>query len=74
MKEGRADAVKIEGGRNVAESVRKMVEGGIAVMGHPRRRQERLRILREGFESGRRLSVRGAASARSTCVLRKALR
>ena len=28
------DAVKLEGGKNRVESVRKLVDGGIAVMGH----------------------------------------
>lgn len=34
MKEGGAEAVKIEGGRTVAEKVRLMTESGIPVMGH----------------------------------------
>lgn len=34
LKEGGADAVKLEGGRRVAEAVRRMVEMGIPVMGH----------------------------------------
>lgn len=34
LKEGRADAVKLEGGRRVAEAVERMVEMGIPVMGH----------------------------------------
>lgn len=28
------DAVKLEGGKNRAEHIRKIVDGGIAVMGH----------------------------------------
>ncbi len=34
IKEGRADAVKLEGGRERAKSVKMMTECGIAVMGH----------------------------------------
>ncbi|KAJ8607287.1 hypothetical protein CTAYLR_009532 [Chrysophaeum taylorii] len=34
MKEGRADAVKLEGGRHVARSVAKLAKSGVAVMGH----------------------------------------
>ncbi len=34
MKEGRADAVKLEGGVHAAKAVRHMVEAGIPVMGH----------------------------------------
>eukprot|EP00638_Chattonella_subsalsa_P000966 CAMPEP_0117752354 /NCGR_PEP_ID=MMETSP0947-20121206/11557_1 /TAXON_ID=44440 /ORGANISM="Chattonella subsalsa, Strain CCMP2191" /LENGTH=312 /DNA_ID=CAMNT_0005570983 /DNA_START=270 /DNA_END=1208 /DNA_ORIENTATION=- len=34
IKEGKMDAVKMEGGKIRAETVRKVVEGGIAVMGH----------------------------------------
>jgi 3-methyl-2-oxobutanoate hydroxymethyltransferase len=34
VKEGSVDAVKLEGGRKMAETVHRIVEGGIAVMGH----------------------------------------
>lgn len=34
MKEGRANAVKLEGGKNVCGAVKKMTESGIPVMGH----------------------------------------
>ncbi len=34
VKEGNAEAVKLEGGREVAESVRRIVAAGIPVMGH----------------------------------------
>ncbi len=34
VKEGNVDAVKIEGGVNRVETVQKLVDGGIAVMGH----------------------------------------
>ncbi|MCH8206479.1 MAG: 3-methyl-2-oxobutanoate hydroxymethyltransferase [Chloroflexi bacterium] len=34
LKEGGAQSVKLEGGRNVAETVRRLVESGIPVMGH----------------------------------------
>lgn len=32
--EGKVDAVKVEGGTNRAEHIRKIVDGGIAVVGH----------------------------------------
>ncbi|KAJ8598588.1 hypothetical protein CTAYLR_001723 [Chrysophaeum taylorii] len=34
MKEGGADAVKVEGGRSIAPSVSKLVKSGVAVLGH----------------------------------------
>lgn len=34
MKEGRANAVKLEGGKNVCGAVKRMTESGIPVMGH----------------------------------------
>ncbi|CAM9237209.1 unnamed protein product [Discosporangium mesarthrocarpum] len=34
VKEGKVDAVKLEGGRNRVEHVKKIVDGGIAVVGH----------------------------------------
>lgn len=32
--EGKVDAVKLEGGRNRADHIRKIVDGGVAVVGH----------------------------------------
>ena len=34
LKEGRAQSVKLEGGRRVADLIRRMVDAGIPVMGH----------------------------------------
>ena len=34
LKEGRMDAVKMEGGKTRAESIGRVVDSGIAVMGH----------------------------------------
>ncbi|MEG1584239.1 MAG: 3-methyl-2-oxobutanoate hydroxymethyltransferase, partial [Anaerovorax sp.] len=34
MKEGRCDVIKLEGGREVAKTVRAIVDAGIPVMGH----------------------------------------
>ncbi|GJQ11105.1 hypothetical protein GpartN1_g2896.t1 [Galdieria partita] len=34
IKEGSVDAVKLEGGKKIAETVHRIVQGGIAVMGH----------------------------------------
>ena len=34
LKEGNVDAVKLEGGKQRADTVKKLVDGGIAVMGH----------------------------------------
>lgn len=34
VQEGNVDAVKLEGGKNRADHIRKIVDGGIAVVGH----------------------------------------
>lgn len=34
MQEGNVDAVKLEGGKNRIDHIRKIVDGGIAVVGH----------------------------------------
>ncbi|CAM9384049.1 unnamed protein product [Phaeothamnion confervicola] len=57
VKDGGADAVKLEGGRNRAEHVRKVVDGGIAVMGHVGLTPQAISVL-GGFRAQGRTAVK----------------
>lgn len=59
MKEGGADCVKIEGGKERAETIKTIIDGGIAVMGHIGLRPQHISIL-----GGFRAQGRTAAQAR----------
>lgn len=59
MKEGGADCVKIEGGKERAETIKTIVDGGIAVMGHIGLRPQHISVL-----GGFRAQGRTAAQAR----------
>ncbi|OWZ20389.1 3-methyl-2-oxobutanoate hydroxymethyltransferase [Phytophthora megakarya] len=59
MKEGGADCVKIEGGKERAETIKTIVDGGIAVMGHVGLRPQHISVL-----GGFRAQGRTAAQAR----------
>ncbi|KAG7376825.1 hypothetical protein PHYPSEUDO_012670 [Phytophthora pseudosyringae] len=63
MKEGGADCVKIEGGKERAETIKTLVEGGIAVMGHIGLRPQHISVL-----GGFRAQGRTAAQARMIIV------
>uniref|UniRef100_H3G552 3-methyl-2-oxobutanoate hydroxymethyltransferase n=1 Tax=Phytophthora ramorum TaxID=164328 RepID=H3G552_PHYRM len=59
MKEGGADCVKIEGGKERAKTIKTIVDGGIAVMGHIGLRPQHISVL-----GGFRAQGRTAAQAR----------
>ncbi|ETO83266.1 3-methyl-2-oxobutanoate hydroxymethyltransferase, variant 1 [Phytophthora nicotianae P1976] len=60
VKEGGADCVKIEGGKERAETIKTIVDGGIAVMAHIGLRPQHISVL-----GGFRAQGRTAAQARS---------
>uniref|UniRef100_A0AAV1TDN6 3-methyl-2-oxobutanoate hydroxymethyltransferase n=1 Tax=Peronospora matthiolae TaxID=2874970 RepID=A0AAV1TDN6_9STRA len=60
MKEGGADCVKIEGGKERAETIKTIVGGGIAVMGHIGLRPQHISVL-----GGFRAQGRTASQART---------
>ncbi|CAB1115813.1 unnamed protein product [Ectocarpus sp. CCAP 1310/34] len=57
VKEGNVDAVKLEGGKNRAEHIRKVVDGGIAVMGHVGLTPQAISVL-GGFRAQGRTAVK----------------
>ncbi|KAG6622371.1 3-methyl-2-oxobutanoate hydroxymethyltransferase [Phytophthora cinnamomi] len=59
MKEGGADCVKIEGGKERVDTIKTIVDGGIAVMGHIGLRPQHISVL-----GGFRAQGRTAAQAR----------
>ena len=59
LKEGGMDAVKMEGGRNRAEVMRSVVDGGIGVMGHVGLTPQSYSAL-GGFRAQARAALRGA--------------
>ena len=66
LKEGNVDAVKLEGGKQRAETVRKLVDGGIAVMGHVGLTPQSISVL-GGFRA------QGRTAEAATQVLEDAL-
>lgn len=60
MKEGRADAVKVEGGRRIARTVGKIHDAGIAVMGHVGLTPQSISTL-GGFRAQGRTAVKARA-------------
>ncbi|CAH0480135.1 unnamed protein product [Peronospora belbahrii] len=60
MKEGGADCVKIEGGKERVETIKTIVDGGIAVMGHIGLRPQHISVL-----GGFRAQGRTASQART---------
>uniref|UniRef100_K3W4X2 3-methyl-2-oxobutanoate hydroxymethyltransferase n=1 Tax=Globisporangium ultimum (strain ATCC 200006 / CBS 805.95 / DAOM BR144) TaxID=431595 RepID=K3W4X2_GLOUD len=56
LKEGGADCVKIEGGRERAKTIKLIVDGGIAVMGHVGLRPQHISVL-GGFRAQGRTAV-----------------
>eukprot|EP00903_Cladosiphon_okamuranus_P014288 g13271.t1 len=57
VKEGNVDAVKLEGGRNRVEHIRKIVDGGVAVMGHVGLTPQAVSVL-GGFRAQGRTAVK----------------
>ncbi|CAM9307868.1 unnamed protein product [Sphacelaria rigidula] len=57
VKEGKVDAVKVEGGKNRAEHIRKIVDGGIAVVGHVGLTPQAISVL-GGFRAQGRTAVK----------------
>ena len=72
LKESRMDAVKLEGGRERAATVAKIVQGGVAVMGHIGLTPQAISVL-GGFRAQgrsvqrRRCSSRAAIHGLSAC-------
>lgn len=58
------DAVKLEGGKNRAEHIRKIVDGGIAVVGHVGLTPQAIRYARKLHRYKRK--ARGMAHCTST--------
>ncbi|CAM9614201.1 unnamed protein product, partial [Pylaiella littoralis] len=57
VKEGNVEAVKLEGGKNRVEHIRKIVDGGIAVMGHVGLTPQAISVL-GGFRAQGRTAVK----------------
>lgn len=57
VKEGKVNAVKVEGGSNRAEHIRKIVDGGIAVVGHVGLTPQAISVL-GGFRAQGRTAVK----------------
>ncbi|CAM9182561.1 unnamed protein product [Choristocarpus tenellus] len=57
VKEGKVDAVKLEGGRNRVEHVKKIVDGGVAVVGHVGLTPQAISVL-GGFRAQGRTAVK----------------
>ncbi|KAG7395132.1 hypothetical protein PHYBOEH_004205 [Phytophthora boehmeriae] len=66
IKEGGADCVKIEGGKERAETIKTIVDGGIAVMGHIGLRPQHISVL-GGFRA------QGRTAAQAKLIIEDAL-
>ena len=71
VKEAGVDAVKLEGGRNRAETVRKLVDCGIAVMGHTGLTPQGISVL-GGFRAQGRTAVKARAILDDALALQEA--
>ena len=71
VKEGGADAVKLEGGINRAETVRKLTDVGIAVMGHVGLTPQGISVL-GGFRAQGRTAVKARKVLDDALALEKA--
>lgn len=65
VKEGRVDAVKIEGGERMLPQVRALVDAGVAVMGH-------LGLTPQSYSQLGGFCVQGRSAAEATALLREA--
>jgi len=71
IKETGVDAVKIEGGKHRAEIIRKMVEGGIAVMGHVGLTPQGISVL-GGFRAQGRTAIKARTIVDDALALEEA--
>ncbi|CAI5724682.1 unnamed protein product [Peronospora destructor] len=71
MKEGGADCVKIEGGKERAETIKTIVDGGIAVMGHIGLRPQHISVL-GGFRAQGRTASQARMIIEDALVVQKA--
>jgi 3-methyl-2-oxobutanoate hydroxymethyltransferase len=71
VKEAGMDAVKLEGGKNRAETVRKIVDGGVAVMGHIGLTPQAISVL-GGFRAQGRTAVKARALLDDALALQEA--
>jgi 3-methyl-2-oxobutanoate hydroxymethyltransferase len=71
VKEAGVDAVKLEGGRVRAETVKKIVESGIAVMGHVGLTPQGISVL-GGFRAQGRTAVKARAIVDDALLLQEA--
>lgn len=71
IKEAGVDAIKLEGGRNRAETVRKLVDSGIAVMGHIGLTPQGIGVL-GGFRAQGRTAVKAKSIVEDALALQKA--
>jgi len=71
IKETGADAVKLEGGKNRAETVRKITDSGVAVMGHVGLTPQSISVL-GGFRAQGRTAVKARAIVDDAIMLQEA--
>ena len=71
VKEAGVDAVKLEGGKHRAETVKKLVDSGIAVMGHVGLTPQGISVL-GGFRAQGRTAVKARAIVDDALALQQA--